>query len=122
MQDWITVRGNASGTVVLQPECDYIDFSHFQDFASYVEIADFSNATIKIQTAPLKEEAYFLLTDLVTVTPVAAGLAAVTVVRWSTGGVNPPARWLRWRCSGSAAGWSLTFRIHLNLNPAGSIL
>jgi hypothetical protein len=115
MQDWVTVRGAAAATIVLQPETDYLDISAFQDFASYVEVSEIvAAATVKLQTAPLKEEGYF--TDLVTVP--ATGVTR-DVVRYSAV-TTPPARWLRWKCSSGSASWSITFRIHLNANPAGS--
>jgi len=118
VQDWVTVRGGGS-VVVLQPEGDYLDISALEDFASYIEISDFvagAGTTLKLQTAPLKEEAYFQ--DVVTLT-VDFGLA-VNVVRNSGGGTSP-ANWLRWRAhSASGLTWGVTFRACINGNPVGS--
>jgi hypothetical protein len=119
MQDWVTIKGFAAGTVALQPESDYLDISAFQDIASYVEVSDFVSATgtnIILQTSPVKEDAYFQ--NLVTITP--AGAALSVNVHRASGAGTAPARWLRWRCAGTGAGWGVTFRIHLNGNPANS--
>src|SRR4030095_5068269 len=120
MHDCGTGRGTPSSIVALQPENEYLDLSPFQDFVSYIEVSDFANTpTIKLQTAPVKEETYF--SDLVTLTfpPGATGITP-TVIRFKD--MTPPlARWLRWRASGAAALWSVTFRIHLNANPVAAI-
>jgi hypothetical protein len=113
LQDWVRIAGGA-GAVVLQAENEMPDISLFQDITFYTEVTDLSGATLKVQTAPLKEEAYF--GDLQTVS--ATGLA-VLKVRWETA-TTPPARWLRWRANGAAA-WNVTFRITASLNPGGSI-
>lgn len=115
MQEWVTVRGATSGIIVLQPEIEYLDISPFKDFVGYVEVAEIvASATVKVQTAPAKEEAYFA--DLFTVS--ATGVSA-NVVRYSS--ASPaPARWLRWKCSSGSASWSITFRIHVNANPTRS--
>jgi hypothetical protein len=122
LQEWTRVAGAVS-VVVLQPEPAMLDISPFQDVTFYTEVADVSNVLLKVQTAPIKEEAYFSATgaDLVSLTPGAA-LLNVTKVRWETATV-PPARWLRWRATNNAASpWSVVFRITASLNPGGSIL
>jgi hypothetical protein len=75
MQDWVTMKGSAAGTVATQPESDYLDISAFEDYAAYVEVSDFVvgiGTNVKLQTSPVKEDAYFQ--DLTTVTPTVTGL------------------------------------------------
>jgi hypothetical protein len=120
IQDWLRVAG-ASTVVALQPESDMLDISMFQDLSFYIEVSEVTNTLLKIQTAPIKEEAYFMAGDLVSVVA-STGLPTPTKVRWETATV-PPARWLRWRATNNtAAAWNITFRITASLNPGGSIM
>lgn len=96
------------------------DISAFQDVTFYVEVAENTNTTIKLQTAPVKEETYFAAANLVSSAP-AVGVT-VTKILWSNA-AQPPARWIRWHATNTGAGaWNITFRITMNLNPGGSIL
>ncbi len=116
MQEWITVQGAAGKNLVQLPH-NYVDVTYLQDLCFWIDVAtaqSSSTVLLSFQTAPFNEDALFqnlvASTDLKviagTVTPVAA-LAQDCVV--------PPARWVRWSLTSSAA-WSATFRVFMAAN------
>ena len=113
LQDWITIGGGASA--IVQPESGWIDVSLYQDLVSYIEFADFAPATplpaVALQSSPTREETYFR--DLFSRS--AATGVGIDISRFASA-ASPPARWLRWRASGTPT-WRLTFRVWLNANP-----
>lgn len=114
MQDWVRI-GAANAVVQLQPEAQYVELAGVQDLVSYIEVAEVANLNFLLQTAAVKEEAYF--TAIVTRNLTVAGINT-DVVRWSSAAV-PPARWFRWRATSTGAGaWSAVVRVTLNINPA----
>jgi hypothetical protein len=116
MQEWITLKAGA-GVSVAQMSSDYIDVTHIQDLAFWIDVTTASgtpSVLLSFETAPLKEEGLFIAMapaiDLTliggTVTPVAA-LAQDALV--------PAARWARWKVT-SASAWSATFRVFVAKN------
>lgn len=120
LQDWMTVRGNAAATVVLQQEDCYADLIGYQDIGIYLDVSDFSgSARIEFQTSPTKEEALMLTMTGAAIVPAATGLQTPVYVTYASASL-PLTRFVRWRASGTSAGWSATFRAWLVGNPVRS--
>ena len=121
LQDWTTIRGNALATVVVQQEDSYADLLGYQDVGIYLDVSDFVNSPqLQFHTSPTKEDAFFSLMTGATVTPSFTGLQTPLVyVKYAAAAV-PLARFVRWRASGAAALWSITFRVWLVGNPVRS--
>lgn len=117
LQDWLTIRGNASGTIVVQQEDSYCDLVNYQDVGIYLDVADFQNtARLEFHTSPTKEDSLFSLMSGAFFVPTGTGLQTPIYVKYDSAAL-PLARWVRWRGSGGAAGWSITFRVWLVGNP-----
>ena len=111
MQDWITIRGAAS-TTVIQSQADWIFTAPFQDVTFYLDVREFSPSAaviVSYQTAPAREEAMFqnmFSTAAITTT----GLIGPTNVYLANAAI-PVSHWTRWKLSAGALTWDLTFRI-----------
>jgi hypothetical protein len=84
-------------------------------------VASLGSPVLTIETAPLREEAFFKALKATGARDTASyTLAAATVggqvFDWDNciAGDIPPSRWLRWKITGSVA-WAAVFRIWLNL-------
>jgi hypothetical protein len=118
LQDWITVRGNTTGTIVRQQEDDYVDLAPFQDFVAYIEVSDTSGTPLmQFETSPTKDDNLFVNMDAAAFTPT-VGVMTPRIYRYSSANV-PLARFVRWKVPSASPGagvWSLTFRIWLSPN------
>lgn len=121
LQDWLTV-GGAAGAPVVQGEKDWLDMSPFQDVVAWIDIrnAPTSNQpSIKLETAPSKDESLFVFMGS------GGGITMVantvpTVVQYLMGSATVPiAECLRWKITGGAAAWEVTFRILVAANAPG---
>jgi len=111
MQDWITIRGAAS-TTVIQSQADWIFTAPFQDVTFYLDVREFSPVsavTLAYQTAPAREEALFQTIASTAAINAATPFAPVNV--FLANALIPVSHWTRWKLSAGAATWDLTFRI-----------
>lgn len=107
LQDWLTVQGVSSAEKVYQPESDWADLGGYIDVVFYLDVRALSGSpTVRYQTSPTRDEAFFATMGSVGVT--GTGLTQ-TVVRYASASV-PLRRWVRWQIGGSSA-FSLTFRV-----------
>jgi hypothetical protein len=122
LQDWTTIRANASLTSFTQGENDWFDASGFQDVVLWLDVKEVSftigNPSVAYQTAATKDESLFV--TMATSPLFTFPGTAITAILKETA-VPPLSRWLRWQlqCS-SAANWDMTFRIFCALNAIGS--
>lgn len=121
LQDWITV-GGAAGASVIQGEKDWLDMSPFQDVVAWIDVrnAPISNQpSIKLETAPSKDESLFTFMGSGAGITMAAS-ATPTVVQYLMGSAAVPiAECLRWKITGGAVAWEVTFRILVAANAPG---
>src|SRR5260221_12163593 len=104
LQDYATIRGT-SGNAVTQNESGWLDLTLYQDLVFWVDPRELvATVTLRLQTAPTKDEAMFLdviasfaLSVSVTQKPALLGTALV-----------PISRYLRWVLIGSATPWDAT--------------
>jgi hypothetical protein len=107
LQDYVTVRGTPSTTVV-QPSYGWLDLGSLEDVAMFLDVREtMGSAKITYQTAAAADASAFLaLTGALTLaigtvtTNVQAPLANV-----------PALRFLRWTATGNGSPWDATFRI-----------
>jgi hypothetical protein len=125
LQPWIQIGGNAN--TILQPLRRWADLSRVQDVAFYVEVASCTltagiTTTIAFQSSPAQDEAFMSngatgISYAFSTTPVPTfGVQPVQILRYDGGKL---ARHLRWSVQFGAAATQITFRVWLNLNPAG---
>lgn len=130
LQDWITVSGNNSGTLV-QPESDYLRLPNFQDVVVYAEVSSITNAgttTLDIQSSPTCDEAFFAASLSsnpyllrFSLTSASSGVQTLKVSRWASATDQLLAEYVRWKLSfpGTGGPTNITFRIWLSLNQSG---
>ncbi len=117
MQDWITVAGATSGSVI-QAAPTWLDLAPYQDVVIWLEVAEVAQ-TLEFQTAPARDNRLFL--------PIARSQATGTTRLVLQVGDSPTlsnapaqiARWLRWVASGGASNWTMTFRVTVMANRQG---
>ena len=128
MQDLVTIQGQTTTKSVAQSAPDYLDLKAYQDFSAWVDVVGVdlggaASATLRLETAPLQDDAFFLATGGVqTSMPLVVGVTRLRNIlnaprpnalgNWQI----PLARWLRWRLDfpfGSTTKWSVTFRIFI---------
>ena len=123
MQDWITVRGTASGNPVAQDPADWLLTAPFQDMTFILDIRELTAlgtaGNFIIETAPIRDETLFqngVVKNLSgAVGQIAVGLTNITSILAAQ--PNPPiAHWTRWRILAPAAAWDITFRIWASSN------
>lgn len=118
MQDWITIRGVASSTVVMS-QADWILTAPYQDMTFYLDVREFDVAgmTITYQTCPSRDDALFVGMGA------AVGITAVglTVTSYNLAGAPaaPVSHWTRWKLTGPASAWDVTFRVMAAGNSIG---
>jgi hypothetical protein len=132
LQDWITITGNTS-TTVIQAEADWLQIPSFQDIIFYTEVSSVTNAnttTLSVQTSPTKDDVFFnagvggagnaYVASYSLSSATSAGVQSLQVVRWATTTTQAPSKFLRWKLAFPVAGpTTITFRIWLSLNQAG---
>ncbi len=116
LQDWVTIRGNATTTTVTQQETDYVDLAAYQDVVVWFECSDAANGPrFEIQTSPTKDDSLFVVVD--TSAAFAAAVGVTTKILRYSAVTCPLARFLRWKVvSSSFAGSVCSFRIWLSAN------
>jgi hypothetical protein len=129
MQPWIQVAGITN--TLVQPTNDWVDLSGYQDVVFYVDVADVTvtagnTTTLSLQTGPSQDESLLsggripnsATFTFQTAPAVTLGVQPLQVARFypSVGNV---ARFLRWSLDFGGVATVITFRIWLNLNPAG---
>ncbi|HEX4403414.1 MAG TPA: hypothetical protein VH560_01210 [Polyangia bacterium] len=123
LQNWVRLRGNATTTLV-QSQAEWVDLAAFQGVMPYIQVSGFGGSpTISIETSPTHDAVLFSTMDGVAGLPphssyalAAAGLQTVTMFSFAdTTLATPPARWLRWKVTGTG-NWSVVFRVWLNLH------
>lgn len=62
LQDWITLRGTASGATFVQSEPDWMSFQAYSDIVFWLEVkavtlGGLTSMTLDYETAPVKDEA-----------------------------------------------------------------
>ena len=97
-----------------QPWNVWVDTTPFKDVAFFLEVADYLNVILILQTSPSLDEPLFQNLSPY-LSPAAIG---VTTGVFRSASADPPvARYIRWYASAQAAGaWRLTFRLWLSLN------
>lgn len=111
LQEWTTIRGSLSSTIVTQSRCDYLDVTDYRNIMAFVEVSDASGSpTINFETSPTTDAALFQNMQG-TGTVVSVG---VTTRALGYTGFVPAARFLRWRVTAAGTPWSVTFRIWLS--------
>jgi hypothetical protein len=136
LQDWVTISSSANSTVIQNSE-QWLDIAGIEDLAIYCEIAQLTEQAsvtrIDVQTAPVKEEAFFNIaptggSDFIArfqfSTSVDLGVQPIMVVRWSaltaaSGDRQLPSRFLRWILRVGGAATSITFRLWLTGRQTG---
>ena len=101
MQDWITIRGAASSTVIMS-QADWILTAPFQDIAFYLDVREVTGTTpaISFETAPARDEVLFKNLGAAAIN-LAAGL---TVTSFTLANATVPvSHWTRWKIVGPAA-------------------
>ena len=125
MQDWTTIRGASSATVVMS-QADWIMTAPFQDIQFYLDIREITpiagTITLNLETAPARDEALFKLMGAAAIsitssTPV-TGYPPVTSFVLANATV-PVSHWTRWKLVGPASLWDITFRIMAAGNSIG---
>ncbi len=124
LQDWVTIRGSSSGQTILQSSTDYLDLQDFEDAVAWVEVREITSAggtiSLAVQSAPLKENAFFTPNNVSPTSLTTVGVAVVPMVLndlkpTNTNGViaMPLSRWLRWlvASAGTSGTWDITFRV-----------
>lgn len=118
MQDWITIRGLASASVIMS-QADWILTAPFQDITFYLDVreSDAAGMTCAYQTSPSRDEVLFVNMG----TPVPMTSAVVTVTSYNLTGAPaaPVSHWTRWKLTGPASAWDVTFRIMAAGNSIG---
>ncbi len=119
LQDWTTIRGATSATVVTQSEASWLDASRFHNAVFWLDVKELLTAAstplIAYQTSPTKEEAFFVTMGSGPV-PITVGVAAPFIVmRGAT--PTPLMRWVRWTLqnAGATGVWDITFRLLVGL-------
>lgn len=117
LQDWITIRGSATLTDVVQGENDWMGFSSFQDIVFWVDIREVTNPTsgainLSLETAPTKDD--ILFQAMQTITGITTGVTLKPNILSAAGTTVPLATWVRWRLhptGSSTQPWDVTFRV-----------
>jgi hypothetical protein len=110
LQDWTTVRGSTTSTVVSQPVNGYADMTAFRNWVAYVDVSDASGSpSMALETSPTADNTFFISFDGTLFSP---SVGVTTKISRYAGSYLPVARFLRWRISSSSsAPWSASFRI-----------
>jgi hypothetical protein len=117
LQEWTSILGNSNS--VIQSQDKWVDLPPYQDVALYVEISANSSASLTIETSPTREEVFFAPLKDALGTPIAytgSGLQGVAVYSAANGAAQLPARFMRWKVSGSGS-WTIGFRVWLSVQP-----
>jgi len=128
LQDTITVRG--TNTTVTQTEVDWLDLEQYQDLIIWLELREVTPAvgagtavTLKVQTSPTKDEAFFVAANLLSVDLAAAGttmgVQTPTKIIMSTTSGTPLARYVRWQVVSTGTPFDATFRLVVAANAPG---
>lgn len=118
MQDWITIRGVSSGVVIMS-QSDWILTAPFQDIAFYLDVREqTATSTLAYETCPSRDEVLFQPMGTVSIS---AGALGLTVSRFALSGAPavPVSHWSRWKLTGPASAWDITFRIMAAGNSVG---
>jgi hypothetical protein len=118
MQDWTTIRGAAS-TTVIQSQADWILTAPFQDISFYLDVREFGVAgiTLAYETCPGRDDVLFrAMTPALTI---AGTSVVVTNIFASVAANTPVSHWTRWKLTGPASTWDVTFRIMAAGNVIG---
>lgn len=109
MQDWITLKGPASTTVVMS-ESAWLLTAQFQDITFYLETKSATGGTVTCtyETCPGRDQALFY--PMGTAVNLSQGNVVVTNY-YAAQAQAPVSHWTRWKISGPAAIWDATFRI-----------
>lgn len=132
LQDWLSLF-HASGTgPIVQSESAYLDTSAYQDVVAWIEFRGVTPSnitlgnplTVLVETAPIKEEAFFKTICELDIfgNPPSPGVSTAKATLRSLPLLSTPpvCAWTRWKVSefSNAYDWSLTFRIWLAVNSA----
>jgi hypothetical protein len=118
LQDWITIRGVASG-VVTQGESGWLDLAPYQDVSFWLDCREVFGSTpqIAFQTSPNKEDGLFqAMVGPINLTLTPSNPYRVLLTQNPT---VPLARWVRWQLTGPAGAWDATFRVLAACNALG---
>jgi len=118
LQDWITLQGSSTVTVLTQSENDWLDLTGFQDIVTWLDVKEASGTSpvVAFQTAPTQDEVLFFNMGSVAI----SGPGLTTTVMLKETALLPLARWFRWQMQVGAAAWDITFRIWCAVNATGS--
>lgn len=119
MQDWTTIRGTGTSTVVVMSQVDWVLTAPFQDIAFYMDVREVTGTVaMNYQTAPGRDDVLFQNLGAAGGVAVAAGL---TVTSFTLANATVPvSHWTRWKLTASAgAPWDVTFRIMAAGNSIG---
>lgn len=120
LQDWITIRGTNT-TPIIQTESDWLDMSPYQDCVAWVDVTEqIGTPTLAFETAPLPEDRLFVQMNTTAISLTVPGTPAPQVIQMLMGSAAVPvAQFLRWKVTGPASPWDVTFRILLAANAPG---
>jgi hypothetical protein len=125
LQDWLTIRGGSSITVVTQTEHAWVDLPGYQDVVVWLQVSEVTTGagtiTINYDTAPIPDESLFVAMGSTTISGTIMNPPTLTSVILSALPNQPLARLVRWRMtqSGASSAWDVTFRVLLAANPVG---
>lgn len=123
LQDWTTIRGSSTVTILTQSETDWLDLRLYQDVVAWLEVKEFSpppthNPTLVYQTSPTKDDALFFTMAYVPITT--TGVMTTVMLKDAMPPGSPPcARWFRWQIQIGGFPWDLTFRVYVAANRVG---
>jgi len=119
LQDWTTIRGATTTTVITQGESTWLDLTAYQDVVFWVDTRELTGTvTMSLQTSPTKDDVYFQ--PLMTAFALSLSTSSPTVKPALMASASTPlARYVRWQLTGPAAVWDATFRIIAAANSPG---
>jgi hypothetical protein len=132
MQDWLTLRGaTTSIKSITQSEAGWLDMGAYQDIVVWLDVREITGPTggttglyIDMQTAPVRDEAYFL--SMYSSSAPFGFQMVINTTGPSVGKLTrdsalvPLSRWLRWQITTGGTTptgiWDVTFRLFIAAN------
>jgi hypothetical protein len=127
LQDWITIRGTSTSTVITQGEVGWLDLAPYQDVNFWIDCRETVGGSVYLnfQTSPTKEDFLFQAGAMFGATAILMGTTTAASNPWRvllTQAANkvPLARYVRWQLTGPATTpWDVSFRVLVTANALG---
>ena len=109
LQDWITINNKEGPGPLAQSSGCWLDTAEYEDLFFFLQVSQVGAVvpTITYQTAPTKEEGYFVAMTL----PVSMNVGTQTTAAIGAYAQTPAARYVRWQLSATSSAYSVTFRV-----------